>query len=255
MWDARQYSRYAKERSRAFFDLVAQVPQTSMRRIVDLGCGPGDLTRTLVERWPQAVIIGVDNSPDMLAKARAHTISGRLEFVEGDLATWQGGQELNLIVCNAALQWALDHERVLGLWAGMLAPAGTIAVQMPSRFQTPSQLALEETVAQARWRHLRGIGLHAGSVQPLTWYIERFQELGMSVNAWETIYHHVLMGEDPVLEWLAGSALRSHLARLPQDEVASFLAELRERLRAAYPEKHGSTIFAFPRIFFVARRQ
>jgi trans-aconitate 2-methyltransferase len=256
MWDARQYLRYGSERSRPFFDLLAQVPQTHCKQIADLGCGPGNLTRTLSERWPDAVIVGVDNSPEMLRQAVTHAVPGRLSFHEADIASWQPEQALDLLVSNAALQWVGEHARLLPRLAALLGQGGTLAVQMPNRFHdTPSQDAIEATVRAPRWQKLRSVGLHAGAVQPLRWYIETLYGLGFTVNGWETTYFHVLTGDDPVLEWLKGTALRPLLDRLDAAETPAFLQELGERLRAAYPWSGDYTLFPFPRLFFVATRR
>ena len=254
MWDRRQYQKFSTERARPFFDLLGQVQRDSVAVAVDLGCGTGELTRALAERWPQARVTGLDNSPQMLEKAARSEIPGRLSFVIGDIATWKAAEPCDLIFSNAALHWVGDHSGLLKSLAGMLAPDGTLAVQMPSRFQTPSQRAIEETVNGPRWQRLRGVGLHADSVRPLPWYVEQLHDLGFTVNAWETTYVHVLTGENPVLEWLKGTGLRPLLARLDPADTDDFLSELGARLRAAYPPTGSHTLFPFPRIFFVATR-
>ncbi|HYT87531.1 MAG TPA: methyltransferase domain-containing protein [Gemmataceae bacterium] len=252
MWDANQYLRYAHERSRPFFDLMAQVETESAETIADLGCGPGHLTRTLAERWPAATILGVDNSPEMLEQARALAIPGRLEFVQADIATWRPDRPLDLLVSNAALQWLPDHERLFATLAAMLAPGGTLAVQMPYHFNSPAHRVIDETVSDSRWQRLAGLGLHADSVKPLTWYVERLHGLGFQVNAWETTYLHVLTGEDAVLDWLKGTALRPLLAALAPEESGAFLRDVGGRLQAAFPPVAVHTLFPFARIFFVA---
>jgi trans-aconitate 2-methyltransferase len=255
MWDAEQYLKYARERSRPFFDLLAQVESELVKAIADLGCGPGHLTRTLAERWPEAKVVGVDNSPEMLAQARALTIPGRLEFVEADAAVWRPERPLDLLVSNAVLHWLPDHDRLFAALASMLAPGGTLAVQMPHRFEGLAQRAIDETVGEPRWQKLAGVGLHADSVKPLTWYVERLLGLGFRVNAWETTYVHVLTGEDAVLDWLKGSALRPLLAALTPEESAAFLRDVGGRLRRSFPPAEGRTLFPFTRIFFVATRE
>lgn len=256
MWDPQQYLKFSQERARPFFDLLNQVKRESVRNAADLGCGPGELTHVLAQRWsgPAARFIGVDNSPEMLEKARLLTIAGRLTFELGDITTWKSDVPLDLIVSNAALHWVPDHARLLPALADMLAPGGTIAVQMPSRFQTPAQQAIDETIRRPRWAALEGVGLRPDCVKPIAWYVERLQDLDFEVNAWETTYIHVLSGADPVLEWLKGTALRPLLNCLDAEEKDEFLTELGGRLRAAYPSARECTLFPFPRIFFVATR-
>jgi trans-aconitate 2-methyltransferase len=253
MWDAEQYLKYADERSRPFADLLARVNCDSPKLIADLGCGPGHLTRTLAERWPAARVIGVDNSTAMLKQAAA--IPGRLEFVHADLAAWNPGQPLDLIVSNAAFQWVAGHEALLSHLASLLAPAGTLAVQMPYHFNNPAHLVIEATKTDARWRNVLGdVGLTQQSVKPLVWYVERLHDLGFAVDAWETTYLHVLTGANPVLEWFKGSALRPLLDKLDAQVQDEFLADVGARLLAAYPARNGVTLLPFPRLFFVATR-
>lgn len=255
MWDANQYNKFAAERARPFADLLAQVQRGAeeTRQIVDLGCGPGKLTRQLADRWPAAHVVGVDNSSDMLAKAGPLAVPGRVEFVQADLSAWSPAQPVDFILSNAALHWIADHDALLRRLARWLAPGGTLAVQMPNRFDGPVQKAIDETAADPRWAaRLQGVGLHRGSVQPIEWYARLLQELGFEVNAWETTYVHVLAGEDPVLEWFQGSGLRPLLARLDAAAAEQFRSDLGARLRALYPPHSGTTLFPMPRLFFVA---
>ena len=253
MWDAGEYLKYSDERSRPFADLMAQVHRAEARLIADLGCGTGHLTRSLCERWPSARVVGVDNSPEMLAQTVPQVIPGRLRFVQENLTGWSPGELVDLIVSNAALQWVSDHDAVVPRLVAMLAPGGTLAVQMPNRFQTPSQAAIEETVTDHRWSSsLTGVGLHRESVMPIAWYVHRLHDLGFSVNAWETTYIHVLTGENPVLRWLQGTALRPLLERVGPDHEGKFLRALGNRLATAYPARGAVTLFPMPRLFFVA---
>jgi trans-aconitate 2-methyltransferase len=252
-WDPTQYLRFQPERSRPFFDLLEHVTWERVNAAADLGCGTGELTRALCERWPDAAVIGVDSSPEMLDHARKWTVPGRLEFVQADISTWESPRPLDLIVSNAALQWVGNHDKLLPALCAMLAPAGTLAVQLPCHFETPAHRVIAEVTEAPRWQaQLHGVGLQPGAVRPLAWYVERLLRLGLTVDAWETTYLHVLRGENPVLEWMKGTALRPLLARLEGRDREEFLRELGERLRSAYPATDGITLFPFPRLFFVA---
>jgi trans-aconitate 2-methyltransferase len=254
-WDPTQYLRFQPERSRPFYDLLEHVTWERVNAAADLGCGTGELTRALCERWPDATVIGVDSSPEMLEHARAWAVPGRLEFVQADLATWQSPRLLDLIVSNAVLQWVGNHEQLLPSLCELLAPAGTLAVQIPSHFDTPAHRAVAQVTEEPRWRsRLAGVGLQPGAVRPLAWYVECLLRLGLTVDAWETTYLHILRGANPVLEWMKGTALRPLLARLEGGDREEFLGALGERLRSAYPAKDGVTLFPFPRLFFVATR-
>lgn len=256
MWDAGQYLKFADERARPFFDLLARVQTADPGFIADLGCGPGNLTRSLAERWPAAKIVGVDCSEPMLEQAAERAIPGRLDFVKADITAWTPDRPIDLLISNAALQWVPDHTGLLPRLAGLLAPAGTLALQMPYHFEEPAHLAIDATKADPRWSAaLAGVGLHQQSVLPLVWYVERLHALGLAVDAWQTTYLHVLTGPDPVLEWFQGSALRPLLNALDPSLHAEFLADLGNRLRAAYPAKAGITLLPFTRLFLAAGRQ
>jgi trans-aconitate 2-methyltransferase len=255
-WDPQEYQKFSNERSRPAADLLAQVELAAPRRVVDLGCGTGWLARALAERWPEAQVTGVDNSPPMLAQAEKLAIDGRLQFALGDIAIWSPSEPVDLIVSNAALQWIKDHERLLGSLAAMLAPGGTLAVQMPNNFNSPSHTSIYDVAAEPRFAaKLAGVGLHRESVQPIAWYVERLHDLGLSVDAWQTTYVHVLEGKDPVVQWLRGTALRPVLAALAPDDALEFERELAARLAAAYPTRAGVTLFSMSRLFFVATRK
>jgi trans-aconitate 2-methyltransferase len=255
MWDAKQYLKFERERAQPFVDLLARVPRDQVGRSADLGCGTGSLTRTLMDRWPNATVVGVDSSSEMLAKAKPLEITGRLTFVQADIARWRSAEPLDLVVSNAALQWLGGHEQLLPALVGMLAPGGTLAVQMPKMADMPGRRAIAELARSDRWRDkLAGAGLQPDSVKPVVWYAQLCRTLGMTVEAWETTYVHVLDGPDPALEWMKGTALRPFLDRLSSEEQAEFLAETGLRLRAVYPPVNGDTFFPFPRIFVVATR-
>jgi trans-aconitate 2-methyltransferase len=253
MWDAGQYLKYSEERSRPFFDLLARVQKEEAARIADLGCGPGNLTRILSERWPAASVVGIDHAPEMLGQAQPLAIPGRLEFLQADITTWTPKEPMDLVVSNAALQWAPEHAALLARLAGFLSPGGVLALQMPYHFQSPAHLIIEETKTDPRWRTtLTGVGLHQRSVMPLVWYVERLHDLGLEVDAWQTTYIHVLSGENPVLEWFKGTALRPLLQRLGPQAEGEFLRELGGRFKAAYPARRGVTLLPFARLFVVA---
>lgn len=254
MWDAAQYERFRGERSRPFFDMLSRIPDRSYRTIVDLGCGTGDLTAALADHWPESHVTGVDLSEEMLVPAREREEPGRLEFIRGDLATWTPASPAELIVSSAAFQWVPDHERLIGHVASSLARGGVLAVQMPSNFGAPSHTLLDEVEAAGPWaERLRGRRRH-DMVLPIARYIDLAGSHGLRMDAWETTYYHLLEGDDPVLEWMKGTALRPILAALGGPEREEFLGLYGRKLREAYPQTSAGTLFPFRRIFFVARK-
>jgi trans-aconitate 2-methyltransferase len=255
MWNPDQYQRYADERSRPFFDLLGRVRSANPGAIADLGCGPGNLTVSLLERWPDAHVWGVDSSTKMLESAQSLEQSGRLEFVQADLREWNAPEPLDLLVSNAALQWVPDHQHLIPHLAGLIAPDGWLAVQMPGNFDAPSHTTLADLCSSPRWAAQLGhLNDTPRTWETLPWYTRTLIELGFNVDAWETTYLHVLHGQNPVLEWVKGTALRPVLAVLQPEDQAAFLADYGSRLLEAYPVTLHGTILPFRRVFFVAER-
>lgn len=250
-WDPQVYLRAADERTRPFLDLVARLGVDHPRRVVDLGCGPGNLTALLRRRWPDAELQAVDSSPDMVAAAREHGIDATL----GDVADWAPHAGDDVIVCNAVLQWVPGHLDLLRRWAAALGPGAWLAFQVPGNFAAPSHVIIRSQAADPRWRdRLGGLLRDAHAVSEPAVYAEVLTAAGCDVDAWETTYLHRLTGPDPVLSWVTGTALRPVRTALDGREWAAFTAELAPRLRAAYPARlDGTTWFPFRRIFAVAR--
>jgi trans-aconitate 2-methyltransferase len=279
MWDTTLYLRFGGERARPFFDLLARVGAELPGYVVDMGCGPGNLTALLAERWPSAAVCGVDSSPRMIEAARQLASAGNLRspvppvqpapsgtgavtasrapglsFVLDDVRHWEPQCLPDVIVCNAVLQWVHDHRELLVRWADRLAGNGWLAIQVPGNFDQPSHAILREMAASARWRPLlRDVELNRQSADPAD-YAELLARAGCEVDAWETTYIHVLHGDNPVLEWYKGTGLRPVLAALDEEQAAGFLAEYGERVRAAYPPGPFGTMFPFRRVFAVAHR-
>jgi trans-aconitate 2-methyltransferase len=254
-WDPGQYLRYADARSRPFFDLLSQVRADAPRRVVDAGCGPGNLTVTLAERWPAADVVGFDSSPSMIEQAAARG-GARVRFAVADATTWIPDAPIDVLVSNALLQWIDGHDALAVRWLELLAPGGWLAFQVPGNFDSPSHLAIAEQVAEPRWRDALppGAMTRPGSFSP-EHYLQVLTDAGAVVDAWETTYLHVLPGDDPVLEWVQGTALRPILGALGAGPArAEFLAELARRLRDAYQRGPHGTVFPFRRIFVVAQR-
>lgn len=253
-WNPERYLAFGDQRTRPAIDLLARVPLAAAARIADLGCGPGNSTALLVERWPEAEVIGVDNSREMLTKARASGVQA--SWVEADIATWAPEDPLDLIYSNAALHWVADHERLFPKLLGYLRPGGALAIQMPRNFDAPSHVLLRETAQSGPWATCLEGSLATPSVVAPAWYYDLLAPDAGTLNVWETEYLHVLDGDDPVLMWTRSTALRPVMDALDAQHHEAFEAAYAAQLREAYPKRaDGRTLFPFRRLFIVAQRR
>jgi trans-aconitate 2-methyltransferase len=246
-WNPDRYLAYADERGRPFVELLARVPVSAPATVVDLGCGPGNLTSLLAERWPGAAITGVDSSPAMIDRARS--AGSRIDWRLGNVSDWQGSADV--IVSNATFQWVPDHLELLPRLAAGARQA--FAFQVPGNFGEPSHVLREQLAEEEPYRALTRDLARPSSHDPQV-YLEVLVKEGFEVDAWETTYLHVLHGEDAVFDWISGTSLLPTRAALPDDLFARFADRLKRRLRAAYPVRDGRVLLPFRRIFVVARR-
>ncbi|MFG3707526.1 trans-aconitate 2-methyltransferase [Micromonospora sp. NPDC047670] len=255
MWDPTTYLRYGDERSRPFHDLLARVPAERPRAVVDLGCGPGNLTVTLAERWPDSRVAGLDSSAEMIARAGA--TASPVTFAVGDVRDWRPTPDVDVVVSNAVLQWVPGHRELLTRWARELPAGAWLAVQVPGNFDAPSHRALREVAGRPAWRARVAPLLREAPVDDAAGYAELLTGAGCAVDAWETTYVHLLPAradaDHPVLTWMEGTALRPVRTALDAAGWSDFRAELGVRLAQAYPVRHGQVCFPFRRVFFVAR--
>jgi len=255
-WDPTHYLRYAGERGRPFVELIARVDAQAPGRVVDLGCGPGNLTALLAQRWPQAAVVGLDRSSAMIEAARRD--HGAVEFEVGDIRTWSPPEPVDVIVSNAALQWIPGHLDLLPRLVDALTPQGWLAIQVPGNFGQPSHTIRRDLATEAPWAAYTA-GVATPDAPGAEVYLERLQALGLDVDAWETTYLHVLpveRGPDAVFDWVSGTGARPTIQAIPEADGlrAAFVAEFQRRLREAYPMGVAGVVLPFRRTFAVARR-
>lgn len=235
----------------------ARVLAAAPRHVVDLGCGPGNLTATLAERWPTAEVTGLDSSAEMLAKSEVHAHQmPNLSFGLADIAGWMPSGEADVVVTNAALQWVPGHRDLLARWLAALKPGAWFALQVPGNFNAPSHALMRGLAESTEWAgRLAGVLRHDDVVGEPDEYLKIMLDAGCDADAWETTYYQLLPGPDPVLEWVRGTGLRPVLAALSASDARDFEAEYSARLAQAYPAGPHGTVFPFRRIFAVARKR
>jgi trans-aconitate 2-methyltransferase len=247
-WSAGQYLKFVDERTRPPRDLLTQVPLDSPRRVVDLGCGPGNSTELLVQRFPHAEVIGVDSSPDMLRQAR--TQLPLCTFIEGDLSTWAPEPGTDLLFGNAVFHWVPDHPRVLARLLRSLPSGGVLAVQMPDNTKEPALLLMEKVAESLGQRNAARNDLPSPER-----YYDLLRPLCSHLEIWHTHYNHIIEGPAGVVEWFKGSGLRPFIAKLDAAMRETFIARYTEEIRLAYPARFdGKIMLRFPRLFILALR-
>jgi trans-aconitate 2-methyltransferase len=251
-WDAGQYLRFADERTRPALDLLARIELVASRRVVDLGCGPGNSTGLLRQRWPEAEITGLDNSADMLATARRDHPD--IEFVLGDIASWAPDEPYDVVFSNAALQWVGDHERLLPRLIDAVAAEGVLAVQMPRNHDFLTHRLMRQAAAEEPWRDKLADARDPSPVRPPEFYYDCLARRCRRLVLWETNYIQVMDGIDAIIAWLHGTGLRPFLARLDAAEQGLFLDRYAALLAEAFPAQiDGKILLPYPRLFFIAR--
>jgi trans-aconitate 2-methyltransferase len=253
-WNPELYRRFEDERTRPARELLSRVPLDAPSRVYDLGCGPGNSTELLVQRFAAAQVIGTDNSEPMLASARKRLPQCQFEF--SDIATWQPDAPADLVYSNAALQWVGEHETVLPRLFSQLAPGGVLALQMPDNREEPTHRLMREVAALKPFADVIGEAARLRTkILSLTEYYDLLAPLAAHIDVWRTAYQHPMESAAKIVEWVRGTGLKPFIDPLTQDQRDKFLAEYEARIAKAYtPRTDGRLLLAFPRLFVVAQR-
>jgi len=250
-WDDAQYLKFADERTRPAHELLARVPLSAADRVVDLGCGPGNSTALLRERWPAARITGVDSSAEMIRRARADFPA--LDWVLADLADWRAEAPVDVLFANAVMHWVPDHAARFPALLDQVRPGGVLAVQMPRSFDQPSHRLMRELPGPWRPRLDR-----VDAVTPAAgpdFYYDLLAPRARRLDIWQTTYEHVMPDAAAIVEWVKGTGLRPYLDALDEDQRGAYLGAYTEAIAGAYGARaDGKRLFSFPRIFIVAIR-
>ncbi len=253
-WNSEQYLKFAGERTRPAHDLAARVALESPRRVIDLGCGPGNSTAVLAQRWPGAQLTGLDSSPAMLATARKDY--PQWYWMESDIATWATDQPFDVVFSNAAMQWVADHDNVVPRQFAQVAPGGAWAMQIPANLGAPPHRIIRELASSAAWRDKFHFPAREWRPEAPPFYYNVLAPLAARVDIWETEYLHVLPNVDAIIEWYRGTGLRPWLEALADDQArVRFLEDYRAALAPEFPpQRDGKILFPFRRLFVIAYR-
>ena len=254
-WNPSLYSRFEDERTRPARELLARVPLLKAARVIDLGCGPGNSTELLAQRFSGARVVGTDNSPSMLESARKR-LPG-VVFELSDIASWNPVEAPDLIYANAALQWVPGHEQLIPRLFAALAPGGVLAIQMPDNRDEPTHRAMREVAALAPWAEPIGdVGRLRSAILPLGAYYDMLAPAALQVDVWHTVYQHPMASPAAIVEWVSSTGLKPFVEPLNPPLRASYLAAYEKRISDAYkPHADGKLLLAFPRMFIVAQKK
>ena len=269
-WDPSQYLKFGNQRLRPALDLLARLPLDQPQRVVDLGCGAGNVTRFIAQRWPQAQVTGVDSSAEMLAKARSALPAA--QWIEAGIGAWQPEAPVDLIYSNAALHWLPGHAQLFPALMAKLKPGGVLAVQMPRNWGAPSHTSIDAALDALGLTPTQRASINAAKlntpVSEPAHYYDWLQPHAAQIDMWETLYTHVLTGENAVAEWVKGTALIPVMNGLKALVGAGaggmtadnglyqrFWADYCARTNAAYPRRSdGMTLLQFRRLFIVSTK-
>lgn len=259
VWDANLYLKFADARTRPALDLMGRLDPSNAARpghaIYDLGCGAGNISRILAERFPGAPVVGIDSSEQMLDKARSQTVDKRVSFARGDLAQFKPDAPPSILYSNAAYQWLPGHIDMFPGLMKLLPSGGQLAIQMPRNHEAPSHALMRAAADAGPWKDkLRNVGGIARVEEPARYY-DVLKPFSSDLEVWETIYQQVLTGKDPVAQYTASTGLRPFMEALDESERTPFYEAYAAMTAKAYPTRaDGITLFPFRRLFIVARR-
>jgi trans-aconitate 2-methyltransferase len=253
-WDSQLYLRYEKERTQPSRDLAWKIPLEAPQEIIDLGCGPGNSTRVLRQRWPNARIVGLDSSPAMIEGARQSSTD--IEWRVADIQTWSEPDRFDLVFANASLQWVADHETLIRRLVDMLTPAGVLAFQMPALYNQAASQAVDELAKSPTWRPYRLQERYTLCVHKPGAYFDWLAPLSKHLQIWETVYFHELENHQRIIEFYSSTGLKPYLDGLPSEKLRDrFKADVQDSYRILFPaQMNGHVLFPFRRLFVIAAR-
>jgi trans-aconitate 2-methyltransferase len=253
-WNPDLYLKFDKERTQPTVDLVSRIDFDNPGKIIDIGCGPGNSTQILVQRWPDSVITGVDNSPAMIEKARN-------DYPELDWRILDAGKDAieekyDLIFSNATIQWIPNHADLLKRFYKLLSDKGQIAIQLPLFFDMPIGKAIERIAEDNRWSSKARVVRELFTIYNYSFYYDNLSELYHSIDIWVSDYVHILDSPLSILEMIRGAGLRPYLDRLETDNDKNDFEEtvLKEIVKDYPLQKDGKVLFPFKRLFFIAKK-
>jgi trans-aconitate 2-methyltransferase len=253
-WDAAHYLKFGTERTRPAHDLAGRIEVEAARRVVDVGCGPGNSTQVLRARWPEAEILGIDSSPEMIATARERYPDQ--DWLLADAATWNTPEPFDVVFSNAALQWIPNHAALISGLFNHVGPSGALAVQIPSYSRLPVRMHIHEISEDPTWSHRMEAARSRLTMESPEFYYDVLAPTAERMDVWETEYFHVMPDAGAIVDWISSTGLRPFLDALESAaDRERFVGRLKSRVAESYPVRNdGKVLFPFKRLFVIAYR-
>ncbi|MBI9084145.1 MAG: methyltransferase domain-containing protein [Desulfobacterales bacterium] len=253
-WKPDLYMRFNSERTQPSIDLIYRIAQVEPKSIIDIGCGPGNSTRVLVNRWPKSKIIGIDSSAAMIQKARQDYPNQ--EWVIADATSYEPEIKFDIVFSNAAIQWIPNHEALLMRFYSFLSDRGIVAIQIPQFWDMSLGQIINNIANKNRWRE-RTAGISSlFTIENRSFYYDILSKLFSSIEMWETQYMHILESHGAIIEMMRSTGLKPYLEKIDNDaDKEVFEGAVLEEIKKAYPiQKNGKVILPFKRLFFIGYR-
>lgn len=253
-WDAVQYLKFAGQRTRPALDLAARIPLSDPADVLDVGCGPGNSTQVLADRFPHARILGIDSSPRMIEEAARNHLEMEFRLCDAGRELPSLNRRFDVVFSNACIQWIPNHPALLSSMMDCLKEGGFLAVQVPMNHEEPVHRIIGEVTSREKWKARLSQKRTFHQLRP-EGYFQLLAKLSPAFDLWQTTYFHRLPSHEAILEWYWGTGLRPYLALLTEEKRSDFERDILAELIKAYPrEENGEILFRFPRFFFLARR-
>ncbi|MCM1115007.1 MAG: methyltransferase domain-containing protein [Clostridium sp.] len=253
-WNSEQYLKFKAERTQPSIDLVNRITVKEPQRIIDIGCGPGNSTAQLKKRYPDAYVLGVDFSPNMIEKAKA-------DYKDIDFMLFDASKDFNklegkfdIVFSNACIQWVPEHKKLLRDMMRVLNPGGVLAVQMPAQYEMPMHTIVSEVSTNEKWSSKLSVKREFYYLTEDE-YFDILFDISSDFSMWKTIYHHRLPSQESIVEWYKSTGLKPYLEQLDDADKKEFEKDILSEVKRVYKaQKNGEVIFKFHRLFFLAKK-
>ncbi|WNY23989.1 Trans-aconitate 2-methyltransferase [Methanimicrococcus hongohii] len=253
-WDAKQYLKFEKERTQPAVDLINRLTLKNPKRILDIGCGPGNSTRLIKDKYPEAYVLGIDKSPEMIETAK--TDNPDIDFLIADAGEEleKTGSGYDIVLSSAAIQWIPNHKELMVKMLSLLNPGGMLAVQVPLTDKMPMyQKIMPDLLASPEWGNEFAVKRFFHTLEAEQYY-DLFSEISSDFTMWETVYYHRMDSCENIMEWYRGTGLRPYLEQLTLEKAELFEKEICNQLDEYYSKQiDGAIILKFPRLFFTVK--